>query len=299
MTDSSERDDSERGAASASQTLDRAIHLVRLISGARGGGLALSDLVRLTGLTKPTTRRLLISLIDNGMVEQDLENRRYHLGPEAYAFGVIAAERFGIHRLAADSLVRLATLSGDAALLSVQRGTEWVCLSREEGSFPLRSHVLQPGDRHPVGAGAAGLALIAALSDEEIAEVLAVNAEGLVANYPGHPLDALREQIAETKRNGYALNAGYVFKGSWGIAVAFRDARTHTHAALTIAGVESRFTGSRIDELAVLLTNEKTLLEQLLGDTSKPSRSEPQLGAVHHQRSSGRNPVHQGDDSYV
>ena len=299
MTDSSERDDPERGAASASQTLDRAIHLVRLISGARGAGLALSDLVRLTGLTKPTTRRLLISLIDNGMVEQDLESRRYHLGPEAYAFGVIAADRFGIHRLAAESLARLATISGDAALLSVRRGMEWVCLSREEGSFPLRSHVLQPGDRHPVGAGAAGLALIAALSDEEIAEVLAANAESLVANYPGHPLAALREQIAETKRNGYALNAGYVVTGSWGIAVAFRDARTHTHAALTIAGVESRFTGNRIDELAALLRNEKTLLEQLLGDTSKPPRSEPPLGVVHHQRSSGRNPVHQGDDSYV
>ncbi|MCY1202647.1 HTH-type transcriptional regulator KipR [compost metagenome] len=271
MTDNKDRGDAERGAASASQTLDRAIHLVRLISAARGTGLALSDLVRLAGLTKPTTRRLLVSLIDNGMVEQDLESRRYHLGPETYAFGVIAAERFGIHRLAADSLVRLAALSGDAALLSVQHGTEWVCLSREEGSFPLRSHVLQPGDRHPVGAGAAGLALMAGLSDEEIAGMLAVNADRLVADYPGHPLDALRRQIADTQANGYALNSGYVIKGSWGIAVAFRDPRSHTHAALTIAGVESRFTGGRVEELAAMLINEKTLLEQRLGGGAHPS----------------------------
>ncbi|KQW54291.1 IclR family transcriptional regulator [Variovorax sp. Root411] len=271
MTDDNDRGDAERGAASASQTLDRAIHLVRLISAARGTGLALSDLVRLAGLTKPTTRRLLVSLIDNGMVEQDLENRRYHLGPETYAFGVIAAERFGIHRLAADSLARLAALSGDAALLSVQRGTEWVCLSREEGSFPLRSHVLQPGDRHPVGAGAAGLAFIAALSDDEIAEMLAVNADRLVADYPGHPADALRRLIAETRANGYALNSGYVIKGSWGIAVALRDPRSHTHAALTIAGVESRFTGGRVEELAAMLINEKTLLEQRLCGVIQPS----------------------------
>ena len=287
MSDS-DRDEAERGAASASQTLDRAVQLVRLISAARGAGLPLSDLVRQAGLTKPTTRRLLISLIANGLVEQDPDSRRYHMGPEVYTFGVIAAERFGIHRLAADSLVRLAALSGDAALLSVQRGAEWVCLAREEGSYPLRSHVLQPGDRHAMGAGAAGLALLAALSGAEFDEMLALNAARL-ESYPGHPMDALLKQIAETRQNGYALNAGYVFKGSWGMAVAFRDPRSHTHAALTIAGVESRFTGSRIDELAALLLNEKITLKQLLDGASNPSHPGMQLGAVSQQRSAGRN----------
>lgn len=287
-----------RATGSATQTLDRAIQLVRFISASRGAGMGLSDLVRASGLTKPTARRLLLSLIDNGLIEQDEQNRLYHLGLETYMFGVIADERFGIQRLAADSLVRLAAASGDAALLSVHRGLETICLAREEGSYPLRSHVLQAGDRHPLGAGAAGVAMLAALPDEQVEEVLSVHEERLIAAY--QLPEELRRQVAETRRSGYALNAGYVFKGSWGVAVAFRDLRSNTHAALTIAGVESRFTGSRIQELVNLLQDEKKRLEQFLSKRSGPL---PSMGvqpvAASPTRQSGRKPIQKGDESHV
>lgn len=284
-------------SVSASQTLDRAIQLVRFISASRGAGLPLSDLVRVSGLTKPTTRRLLLSLINNGLIEQDKQSRRYHLGPETYMFGVMADERFGIQRVAADTLVRIAAVSGDAALLSVQRGMETICLAREEGSYPLRSHVLQAGDRHPLGAGAAGVALLAGLLDEQVEEVLSVHAERLSAAY--QTPEVLRHQVADARRNGYALNAGYVFKGSWGVAVAFKDRRSNTHAALTIAGVESRFTASRIDELVRLLKDEKVRLEKLLAGSGTSQTAGIRSAASLLPRPTGRNSVPIGDEHHV
>jgi len=224
------KQNTESGSPTASQTLNRAVQLLQLVSGSRAAGLALSDLVRGAGLTKPTTRRLLMSLIENGLIEQDPKSRRYFVGPETYTLGVLASERFGVHRLAAESLVRMAEISGDAALLSVQRGNETVCLAREEGSYPLRSHVLQAGDRHPLGVGAAGIAMLSMLSDEEINGVLATNADRLQAHYVRQAPAALWAQVIETRRNGFALNAGQVFKGSWGVAVAFHDARSNTRA---------------------------------------------------------------------
>ena len=282
----SDESDSRAEAGAASQTLDRAFQLVRFISASRGEGMALSDLVRASGLTKPTARRLLVSLIANGLIEQEAQSRRYHLGPEIYLLGVMADERFGIQRLAAGSLVRLAAASGDAALLSVQRGMETICLAREEGSYPLRSHVLQPGDRHPLGGGAAGVALLAGLPDDEIEEILATHGERLSAAYLSPT--QLREQVAITRRCGYALNAGYVFKGSWGVAVSFRDLRTGLHAALTIAGVESRFTDTRIKELVALLQEEKFHLEQVLARPGKPSPTGAQQTAPLPARLSSR-----------
>lgn len=282
---------------SASQTLDRAIQLVRFISASRGSGMPLSDLVRVSGLTKPTTRRLLLSLIDNGLVEQDEQSRRYHLGPETYMLGVMADDRFGIQRIAADSLVRIAAVSGDAALLSVQRGMETICLAREEGSYPLRSHVLQAGDRHPLGAGAAGVALLAGLTDEQVGEVLSVHADRLSADY--QTPEALREQLVKVRRDGYALNAGYVFKGSWGVAVAFHDRRSNTHAALTVAGVESRFTSGRIDELVRLLKGEKRRLEQLLSPTASRQNFRTRPAASSPPRPIGRSSIYIGDEHHV
>ena len=246
---STDSKDDGRAVVAASQTLDRAVQVLQLVAGSRTGGVGLSDLVKATGLTKPTTRRLLLALIDNGLVEQGIEDRRYYAGAETYALGMLAAERFGIHRLAADSLIHIAARCGDAALLSVQRGYETVCLAREEGTYPLRSHVLQPGDRHPVGVGGGGLALLAMMSDDEIEQALAFNEERFAANYPGLTPELLRRQVQETRERGYALNPGLIVKGSYAIGVAIKDPRSGMSAALTIAGVESRFTDARVAEL--------------------------------------------------
>ncbi|MNT99215.1 hypothetical protein D3C72_2420120 [compost metagenome] len=48
------------------------------------------------------------------------------------------------------------------------------------------------------------------------------------------------------------------------MAVALYDERTNTRATLTIAGVEARFTGGRINELATLLKNEADNLKLIL-----------------------------------
>jgi DNA-binding IclR family transcriptional regulator len=252
------------GDTTAAQTLDRAVDLLRYVAGSRETGASLSELIRASGLTKPTTRRLLIALIENGLVEQREEDRRYYAGAETYILGMMASSRFGIERLAMESLRRLAKRSGDAALLTIQSGYQTVCVGREEGDFPLRSHVLQPGHRHPLGVGAAGLALLAALPDQEIEDALSANETVLSANYSDlHPA-MLKRDVKLTRERGYAVNAGMVVKGSWGVAVALRDPRSNVPAALTIAGIESRFQNGRIEQIAAMLEEEKRALKARL-----------------------------------
>jgi DNA-binding IclR family transcriptional regulator len=250
------------GRVAASQTLDRAVQVLQLVAGSGASGIGLSELVKKTGLTKPTTRRLLLGLIHNGLVEQHHgEDRRYYAGAETYALGMLASERFGIHRLATESLISIAVRSGDAALLSVRRGYETVCLAREEGTYPLRSQVLKPGDRHPIGVGGGGLALLSIMSDDEVHQALAFNAERFAANYPTLSPELLKRQVQETRTRGYAINPGLIVKGSYAIGVAIQDPRSGMSAALAIAGVESRFTDDHIRKLATILQEEKDRLE--------------------------------------
>ena len=264
-------------AVPASQTLDRAVQVLQLVAASRASGIGLSDLVKATGLTKPTTRRLLLALMNNGLVEQHEESRGYFVGAETYALGMLASERFGIHRLAAESLVSIAARSGDAALLSVRRGYEAVCLGREEGWYPLRSQVLKPGDRHPIGVGGGGLALLSIMSDDEVDQALAFNADRFATNYPTLSPKLLKRQVRETRARGYAINPGLIVKGSHAIGVAMRDPCTGMSVALAIAGVESRFTDAHIQELATILQEEKDRLEMRMQsfahvrDDSNPS----------------------------
>ena len=68
------------------------------------------------------------------------------------------------------SLIALAAESGDSSFVSLRRGSYSVCLQREEGDFPIRTHVLQAGARHPLGVGAGAMAILAALTEAEAEE---------------------------------------------------------------------------------------------------------------------------------
>jgi DNA-binding IclR family transcriptional regulator len=250
---------------SGTQSIGRAVALLRLV-GASHGGASLSDLVERSGLSKPTCRRILVALIEGGLLEQDPMSRRYSLGPEAFVLGVIAAERFGLHRLAHDGVLRLGRETGDAAFFQIRREWSVVCLQREDGAYPIRSHVLAPGDRHPLGAGAGGLAILAALDDADVAAAVESNAAWLSRDYPMLTPALLRELVGETRARGYSMNRGLLFPGSWGMGVAVRDGQGRVVACLSLACVESRLQPDREAALAHILTAEVRALERRLHD---------------------------------
>ena len=246
------------------QSIERAIALLLLVGRAGGAGIRLSDLVARSALPKPTVRRVLLALVRAGLLDQDTVSRRYHIGPETYVLGTLASERFGLHALSLDGLSRLAEESGDAAFLSMPRDTYVVCLHRQEGPFPIRTHVLQAGDRHPMGIGAGSLAILAALPDAEVDRIFAANAAVLAERYPAYSQDLLRACVAEARASGYAFNPGILMPGSWGIGVPVRGPDGAPIGALSIAAIESRLGPDRRAELVPLLRREAESLEAAL-----------------------------------
>ncbi|OPX06389.1 IclR family transcriptional regulator [Gordonia sp. i37] len=253
------------------QSVRRALGLLSLISQYdRSGGLNLVDLVAETGLSKPTAHRLLAELVHSGYLEQG-SDRRYRLGSESYIIGSAAEQRHGLQHKALASVVRLAQVSEDSAFISVRRGTHSVCLHREEGSWPIRSHVLQAGDRYPLGVGAHGLALLAALPAKEASAVTAANAAELAANFPTITPDWLLEQAdLVRRRGGVAINEGRVVPESWGIGIAVQGASGEPAMALSLAAISSRLGPERQVRLAVLLREEAVRLTQSVRGTESP-----------------------------
>ena len=246
---------SEREKA-GTQSLDRAIGLLRLVAAGQGRGARLPELVERSGLARPTAHRLLAALERHGLVAHDAEARVYHLGPEAFVIGTVASERFGIHRAALPSLVRLAQISQDTAFLSVRRDLHAICLHREEGPFPIRSHVLQAGDRHPLGIGAGSLAILASLPDDEAERVVEDTAQEVSERYQEFTPTLMHEEVARTRLQGFAFNPGHIQQNSWGVGVAVLDAQGRCAGALSIAAMESRLAPPRREEMAALLRTE-------------------------------------------
>jgi len=265
----------EATPVNGSQAVDRALGLLQITGRGAGRGVSLSELMAASGLGKPTVRRLMLALIRRGLVEQDSISRRYFLGEESYVLGTLATPRHGLLEIAADAAVRLAKASGDTAFVNMRRGSAAVCLFREDGPFPIRTHALETGAQHPLGIGAGSLAMLSALPDAEIELVLADNAERMETDYPNYDADLLRSDVAATRTRGFALNPGRIVPGSWGVGVVLRRADGTVAGAISIAAIESRLLPPRDTELAAMLQREAREIEiRLARRMSQPALME-------------------------
>lgn len=226
--------------------------MLRAVASASPDGVSTSEVARATELARPTAHRLLTALAREGLLDRGRTSHRWVLGPELYLLGATAAIRHDVAALAQPAVRRLAELTGESAFFSVRRGGETVCLIREEGSFPIRSHVLHEGIRFPLGVASAGLAILSYLADDEVDAFL--DSADLTASHGAeHSARALRLRIAETRRHGYAVNPGLIVTGSWGMGAAIFDAAERPAWALSLTGVEHRFVSERRHELGRLL----------------------------------------------
>lgn len=255
-----------------SQSVDRALKLLSLVGRSAQKGMSLNELVEDGGFNKATTRRLLLALIRARLIEQDDVERRYYLGQEAYILGTFASPRFGLLDVSMQSLIRIARESGDAAFVSIRRHTHSICLHREDGTFPIRSHFLQKGSEYPLGVGAGSLAMLAFLDDREVEQMIADNATEIGANFPSISIDDLRTGVTATRSRGYAVNPGLVYESAWGIgvAVAYPDGRLA--GALSIAAIDSRMQEPRQSKLGSLLREEAASVEAKLARIVEPER---------------------------
>jgi len=252
--------DSVQGA----QLVGRVAVVLRAVSAAMPLGTTTSRVAGTAGLARPTAHRILASLAEHGFVDRDGATGRWLLGPELYVMGAIAAERYDITPVARESLRALAAATGESAFLSARRGDETVCLLREEGAFPIRSHVLYEGIRFPLGVASAGLAILAFLPDAAVESYL--ERADLVGGYgEAHAPAAIRARVAATRAAGTAVNPGLIVAGSWGMAAAIFDAAGQPAWALSLTGIESRFGRERRPELGRLLLEQAHRVTQEIG----------------------------------
>ncbi|WP_198298385.1 IclR family transcriptional regulator [Bordetella genomosp. 8] len=230
-------------------------------------GASFTDVGRETELGKSTTHRLLAALADAGLVYQDLESKRYRLGSTIALLGASALAQ-SYASACRRALEEVARVSGDTVFASVVEGSGAVCIARELGSFPIRTLVLNVGDRRPLGVGAGSLALLSAMDDGTVARMLERNRKWL-GDYPSYSLDEILADVQATRSNGYALMRGKIVPAIWAIGCAIPDREGRPVCALSISAIAERLSGDRVEAMAKLLRAQAVEVGALL-DSLKP-----------------------------
>lgn len=250
-------------------TLEKSIVVLRALRDAEARGLQAGEIVSLTGLHRVTLHRLLRSLDDEGLIEQD-ENRRYHLGPELWQLGMAANRRFDLSSIADGALERLAAATGDTFYLLRRVRDVVLCIGRCDGSYPIKSLVMEVGGSFPLGVGGGGLAVLSALPEEEQRGILD-RVGNRLAGYPQVTIKRIRQLLAEVQRSGYAFWPPLISEALV-VAVPILDRDARPLGALSCAGIRERLGPPRRRQIAELLQSEADVIYERLGGARSPRR---------------------------
>ena len=243
-------------------SLKRGVLLLKLLATAGPRGLSLTEIAVRAALPHPSVHRVLQQLSAERLVDRHPELKRYRLGPLAFELGVAGSTMYDMRDLCEPSMDTLAKATEDTIYLVLRSGFDAVCMHRREGSFPIRTLVLEVGSRRPIGVGAGGLAILAAIGDEERAEVIERVASGLGA----FQLDpaALIQACTATRERGVAVIQGTINFGVTAIGSPFRDTMGQAVGALSVAAMSQRMTTPRVRTIAGLLRTACADVEQRL-----------------------------------
>lgn len=248
---------------SGTQSVERAAQVLRQVVSAPRAGLSLAQIVQALDLSRPTVFRLASCLEREQFLYRDPVTKHYVLGDFfANLSGSVGAHE-SLRKLCEERMRRIAMRTGHTLYLIVRVGDDGRCILRQEGSSAVRIVTIDEGTQRPLGVGAAGLALLAALPPEEQREVLDRNQHryGLFANLTQ---TRIRQLLATARRQGYAVNTAQSSLGVRSVGHVLRNAAGDAIAALSVSGPTQQIAKGR-EELAHLLRTQAREVEKELG----------------------------------
>ena len=236
------------------------------------GPQSLAKIADATSLTKPTAHRLLATLSRNQLVIQNPWTSDYMLGPGCLGIAnAVLTGPGGLGLMAQDILDGLAKASQESVALHVPAGTQRVCVAQVPSPQPVR-YTADVGAAKPMYTGAMGKILLAFAHEQDRRELFT-----RLTLTPVTPLtiinrDELEIQLAEVRKQGYAVSRGEQADGVASISAPVFAASGHVMAAVSILGPSTRMEDDTMTKLRPLVVRAGQEISRLLGYEKTPRR---------------------------
>ena len=241
------------------QSIQRALAVLRILATARESGLGLSEISMHAGLTRPTTHRILSVLVAEGIVEQRQGSRRYVIGEQIPLLALSRRTRDPLLDIVSPHLRAAVGEFGDTGFFTRRVGLETVCVARELGTYPIQALAWDVGERRPLGVSNAGIAILSGMQTDAARDVLAKNRSRL-SRY-GVSTEAILQEVAMARAKGFAARARSLIPGASPVSVTIRSPCGAAQGALTITPIPRRLSPKRTDEIVARLRMHAQAIE--------------------------------------
>jgi len=245
------------------QSLERGLAVIRAFD-AEHRELALSEVARLTGLTRAAARRFLLTLVKLGYV--NFSQGRFSLRPRVLELGYAYLSSLSLPEVAVPHMEALVAQVNESCSIAVLDDTDIVYVARVP-TRRIMSITLAVGTRLPAFATSMGRVLLAGLPDEDLEERLARIEITPLTPHTVKDKDALRGILTTVGRQGYAATDQELEKGLRSLAVPLHGASGAVTAALNLSVHASRASmgALRRDFLPLALETAAAIEEDLRG----------------------------------
>jgi IclR family transcriptional regulator, pca regulon regulatory protein len=218
------------------QSLDRGLAVIRAFGPDRER-LSLSEVARLTGLTRAAARRFLLTLVKLGYVRSD--GREFSLRPRVLELGYAYLSGLALPEIAAPHLEALVARLRESSSISVLDGHHIVYVARVP-TKRIMTVAISVGTRFPAFATSMGRVLLAGMSEDDLERYLAeATFEPLTARTVTDR-QRLTDIVHEVARQGYAIVDQELEEGLRAIAAPIRGQGDTVTAAINVSAHASR-----------------------------------------------------------
>ncbi|HUN22361.1 MAG TPA: IclR family transcriptional regulator [Anaerolineales bacterium] len=255
-------EDSQSHPYGGTQAVSRAIRLLSIFTDSRPE-LAISELVKASGLNRTTVYRLLAELQQAGLVAYNPNTEQYRLGPELIVLGARAVRANPLRSVSRPMLQWLAEQSGEMASLEQLENASTLIVDEIKGHHQKKLNT-SIGNIWPAYATSTGKVLLAELSESQLCQLLPEQLPPLT-HFTISTRSALLAELAKVAKQGFALARNELEDGLTEIAAPVRNHQGLAVAAISLGGPSARLTTEQLTTLQTMLLHAAGNISRQLG----------------------------------
>ncbi len=227
--------------------LERALLILEFLD-RRPAGCSVAEMAERLELPTNSVFRITFTLHELGYLRRDPATKRFTLTRKVLTLGYGHVEDSGIIGHALDVMRELRDATQETVVISILTAGEGFVLEQVPGSHPFR-FVADPGARQPLHSSASCKAILSFLPSEELEAVLRSMKMPRLTSRTITQKNAYREELAEIRVCGYALDRAEHLEGVLCVAAPVFNAHGYPVASITVTGPTSRHSEEELPEL--------------------------------------------------
>ncbi len=229
--------------------VDQAIRVMLCLASSGSNPKSLTDICREVGIHRSKAFSILNTLNEYGFIKKNPNRRGYVLGPGLLTIAGKILAKISLPRLVEPILYELAKNAGATVALGVISDDETFVVAEYQGAPGIG--VSAPiGHVTPITYGAHGKAIAAFLPEEELENLLKRKDLFFYGSPEKFDRSRLLRELAQARRDGFALEFGDITPGLNAIAAPILDQNGSPISYITIVGFFTKEEALRLGPLA-------------------------------------------------